>query len=88
MVNRSAYSNAKPRSSLNPQAGHWNRGGPLGVRGDLPYLDDAALARMRAWYGVGTPAKTAIIADTGDHAACRFLECFTANFENPNTRAT
>ena len=29
----------------------------------------------------------AIIADAGDHAARRFLEFFTANIENPNTRA-
>jgi integrase/recombinase XerD len=29
----------------------------------------------------------AIIADAGDHAARRFLEFFTANIRNPNTRA-
>jgi hypothetical protein len=29
----------------------------------------------------------AIIADAGDNAARRFLEFFTANIEDPNTRA-
>jgi hypothetical protein len=29
----------------------------------------------------------AIVADAGDHAARRFLEFFTVNIRNPNTRA-
>jgi integrase/recombinase XerD len=33
------------------------------------------------------PAVPAIIADAGNHAARRFLEFFTANIRNPNTRS-
>jgi hypothetical protein len=29
----------------------------------------------------------AIFADAGDNAACRFMEFFTANIRNPDTRA-
>ena len=35
----------------------------------------------------GSLTVPAIIADAGDHAARRFLEFFTANIRNPNTRA-
>lgn len=35
----------------------------------------------------GGPIVPAIVADAGDNAARRFLEFFTVNIRNPNTRA-
>jgi hypothetical protein len=35
----------------------------------------------------GVKARAELIADAGEHASLRFLDFFTANIRNPNTRA-
>lgn len=51
-----------------------------------PSGDDAGLGDSRPAPEASGPVLPAVITDAGDRAGRRFLEFFTANIRNPNTR--